>query len=198
MGPTSYPCPPSNVESRARCGTGDDRPRERYGDTYIDRRILRQFIVGFGFPAFVQSSLHHLRCHRQSASRLHIYIPALFPSSCLPSLFREAASLVDPKSRAYFAGIPFPAQSLSLNFHFNHLNTILLLLLNPVRRYGSGICSRCTLIPFLTDSSQFSLTLLALVACITSYVLAVSPIEVRGADFVNSVDGSRFQMIGVA
>ena len=45
---------------------------------------------------------------------------------------------------------------------------------------------------------QFSLSLLALVACFTSYVFAVSPIEVRGADFVNSVDGTRFQMIGVA
>jgi len=51
---------------------------------------------------------------------------------------------------------------------------------------------------FPTDPSQFSLALLAFVACLTSYVLAVSPIEVRGADFVNSVDGSRFQMIGVA
>lgn len=45
---------------------------------------------------------------------------------------------------------------------------------------------------------QFSLALLALVASFTSYVSAVSPIEVRGADFVNAVDGTRFQMIGVA
>ncbi|RVX67172.1 hypothetical protein B0A52_08606 [Exophiala mesophila] len=38
----------------------------------------------------------------------------------------------------------------------------------------------------------------ALFALFVSNVFAVSPLVVRGADFVNSVDGSRFQIIGVA
>ncbi|RMZ91911.1 hypothetical protein DV736_g851, partial [Chaetothyriales sp. CBS 134916] len=38
----------------------------------------------------------------------------------------------------------------------------------------------------------------ALTALFASYTLAVTPLEVKGADFVNSVDGTRFQMLGVA
>ncbi|EXJ84693.1 hypothetical protein A1O3_05363 [Capronia epimyces CBS 606.96] len=45
---------------------------------------------------------------------------------------------------------------------------------------------------------QFKVTFLALVALFTSYAFAVSPLVVKGADFVNSVDGTRFQIIGVA
>ncbi len=45
---------------------------------------------------------------------------------------------------------------------------------------------------------QFKTTLLALVALLTSYALAVSPLVVKGSDFVNSVDDTRFQIIGVA
>ncbi|EXJ94399.1 hypothetical protein A1O1_02793 [Capronia coronata CBS 617.96] len=44
----------------------------------------------------------------------------------------------------------------------------------------------------------FKTALLALVALFTSYTFAVSPLVVKGADFVNSVDGTRFQIIGVA
>ncbi|RMZ85593.1 hypothetical protein DV737_g649, partial [Chaetothyriales sp. CBS 132003] len=38
----------------------------------------------------------------------------------------------------------------------------------------------------------------ALAALFASSALAVTPLEVQGADFVNSVDGSRFQILGVA
>lgn len=47
-------------------------------------------------------------------------------------------------------------------------------------------------------SLQFSVALLALVAFFTNYALAVSPLVVQGSDFVNSVDNTRFQIIGVA
>ncbi|KAK4934902.1 Glycolipid anchored surface protein 4 precursor [Elasticomyces elasticus] len=46
--------------------------------------------------------------------------------------------------------------------------------------------------------TRFTATLLALVALFTSYTLAVSPLVVKGSDFVNTVDGTRFQIIGVA
>jgi hypothetical protein len=46
--------------------------------------------------------------------------------------------------------------------------------------------------------SQFLNTFTALIALLASSVLAVSPLVVKGADFVNSVDNSRFQIIGVA
>ncbi|KAH0834365.1 hypothetical protein AYO21_04192 [Fonsecaea monophora] len=46
--------------------------------------------------------------------------------------------------------------------------------------------------------TQLKTTFLALVALFASYVLAVSPLVVQGSDFVNSVDGTRFQIIGVA
>ena len=45
---------------------------------------------------------------------------------------------------------------------------------------------------------QFLNTFTALIALFASSVLAVSPLVVKGADFVNSVDNSRFQIIGVA
>lgn len=45
---------------------------------------------------------------------------------------------------------------------------------------------------------QFLNTITALAALFASSVLAVSPLVVKGADFVNSVDQSRFQIIGVA
>lgn len=45
---------------------------------------------------------------------------------------------------------------------------------------------------------QVKNTLVALVALFASYVVAVTPLVVQGADFVNSVDSTRFQMIGVA
>ncbi|RMD45092.1 hypothetical protein DV735_g172, partial [Chaetothyriales sp. CBS 134920] len=38
----------------------------------------------------------------------------------------------------------------------------------------------------------------ALTALFASTALAVTPLEVKGSDFVNSVDGSRFQILGVA
>lgn len=38
----------------------------------------------------------------------------------------------------------------------------------------------------------------AAVSALVSTAVAVTPMAVRGADFVNSVDGSRFQIIGVA
>ena len=44
---------------------------------------------------------------------------------------------------------------------------------------------------------QFHAAVAAFSALITSTV-AVTPMAVRGADFVNSVDGTRFQIIGVA
>ncbi|RMZ77724.1 hypothetical protein DV738_g4278, partial [Chaetothyriales sp. CBS 135597] len=40
--------------------------------------------------------------------------------------------------------------------------------------------------------------LVALTALLASTVLAVTPLEVKGSDFVNSVDGTRFQILGVA
>ncbi|OCT44691.1 1,3-beta-glucanosyltransferase gel2 [Cladophialophora carrionii] len=46
--------------------------------------------------------------------------------------------------------------------------------------------------------AQLQTTLLALIALFTSYAFAVSPLIVQGSDFVNSVDGTRFQIIGVA
>ncbi|KIX92876.1 uncharacterized protein Z520_11352 [Fonsecaea multimorphosa CBS 102226] len=46
--------------------------------------------------------------------------------------------------------------------------------------------------------AQLKTAFLALVALFASYVLAVSPLVVQGSDFVNSVDGTRFQIIGVA
>ncbi|KAJ9613133.1 Glycolipid anchored surface protein 4 precursor [Cladophialophora chaetospira] len=46
--------------------------------------------------------------------------------------------------------------------------------------------------------AQLKTALFALVSLISSYVLAVSPLVVQGSDFVNSVDGTRFQIIGVA
>ena len=38
----------------------------------------------------------------------------------------------------------------------------------------------------------------AALSALVSTAVAVTPMAVRGADFVNSVDGSRFQIIGVA
>ncbi|KIW63970.1 hypothetical protein PV04_08930 [Phialophora macrospora] len=46
--------------------------------------------------------------------------------------------------------------------------------------------------------AQLKNALLALVALFASYAFAVSPLIVQGSDFVNSVDGTRFQIIGVA
>jgi len=46
--------------------------------------------------------------------------------------------------------------------------------------------------------AQFKTTFLALVALFTTYAFAVSPLVVKGSDFVNSVDDTRFQIIGVA
>jgi len=46
--------------------------------------------------------------------------------------------------------------------------------------------------------AQFTAIFLTLVALFTSYAFAVSPLVVKGSDFVNSVDGTRFQIIGVA
>ena len=45
---------------------------------------------------------------------------------------------------------------------------------------------------------KFRAALLVLVALFTTYTCAVSPLIVQGSDFVNSVDGTRFQIIGVA
>ncbi|KIX00041.1 uncharacterized protein Z518_10968 [Rhinocladiella mackenziei CBS 650.93] len=42
------------------------------------------------------------------------------------------------------------------------------------------------------------MTFLALIALCTTYAFAVSPLVVKGSDFVNSVDDTRFQIIGVA
>ena len=49
----------------------------------------------------------------------------------------------------------------------------------------------------VTDSLQVHAAFAALSALVSTAV-AVTPMAVRGADFVNSVDGSRFQIIGVA
>jgi hypothetical protein len=49
----------------------------------------------------------------------------------------------------------------------------------------------------VTDIPQIQAAFAALSA-IVSTAVAVTPMAVRGADFVNSVDGSRFQIIGVA
>ncbi|KAL2444023.1 1,3-beta-glucanosyltransferase gel2 [Exophiala dermatitidis] len=46
--------------------------------------------------------------------------------------------------------------------------------------------------------AQLRATFLVLVALFTSFTYAVSPLVVKGADFVNSVDDTRFQIIGVA
>jgi hypothetical protein len=51
-------------------------------------------------------------------------------------------------------------------------------------------------LPF-TDGAQISAAVAAL-STFVSTAVAVTPMAVRGADFVNSVDGSRFQIIGVA
>lgn len=45
---------------------------------------------------------------------------------------------------------------------------------------------------------QFKAMFFALVALFTSYASAVAPLVVKGADFVNSIDDTRFQIIGVA
>ncbi|KAJ9643825.1 Glycolipid anchored surface protein 4 precursor [Knufia peltigerae] len=44
----------------------------------------------------------------------------------------------------------------------------------------------------------FKAMFFALVALFTSYASAVAPLVVKGADFVNSIDDTRFQIIGVA
>jgi hypothetical protein len=49
-----------------------------------------------------------------------------------------------------------------------------------------------------TDSLQFLTSVLAAGALFTSYVSAVTPLIVEGASFVNSVDGARFQVVGIA
>ncbi|KAL6249482.1 Glycolipid anchored surface protein 4 precursor [Rhinocladiella similis] len=46
--------------------------------------------------------------------------------------------------------------------------------------------------------AQFKAVFLALVTLFTSYASAVAPLVVKGADFVNSIDDTRFQIIGVA
>lgn len=50
----------------------------------------------------------------------------------------------------------------------------------------------------ITDNSQFLTSVLAAGSLFTSYVSAVTPLIVEGADFINSIDGARFQVIGVA
>ena len=45
---------------------------------------------------------------------------------------------------------------------------------------------------------QFKAAFLCLVALFTSYAFAVAPLVVKGSDFVNSIDDTRFQIIGVA
>ncbi|KIW12227.1 hypothetical protein PV08_09503 [Exophiala spinifera] len=46
--------------------------------------------------------------------------------------------------------------------------------------------------------AQFKAMVLALVALFASSAFAVAPLVVKGADFVNSIDDTRFQIIGVA
>ncbi|KAK5560849.1 Glycolipid anchored surface protein 4 precursor [Exophiala xenobiotica] len=46
--------------------------------------------------------------------------------------------------------------------------------------------------------AQFKAAFLCLVALFTSYACAVAPLVVKGSDFVNSIDDTRFQIIGVA
>jgi hypothetical protein len=130
------------------------------------------------------------------------FFSASFHLRAFPFLLVEAASLVDSN----LGPQQLASAVRSLNFHLPTLIYYLLLSLHStLSSFGSypsswhRYFSTFTLIRSLTDSIwQFSVTLLALVACFTSYVFAVSPIEVRGADFVNAVDGTRFQMIGVA
>ena len=50
----------------------------------------------------------------------------------------------------------------------------------------------------MLTSAQFIKTAVALTALFAATTLAVTPLKVSGSDFVNSVDGTRFQMIGVA
>jgi hypothetical protein len=45
---------------------------------------------------------------------------------------------------------------------------------------------------------QLLALLLATFAFFTSVTRAVSPLKVQGSEYVNSVDGDRFQIIGVA
>jgi hypothetical protein len=51
-----------------------------------------------------------------------------------------------------------------------------------------------------SDNPQLHTALLALFSLFslfTTFTLAVTPVKVEGADFVNAVTGSRFQIIGV-
>jgi hypothetical protein len=48
------------------------------------------------------------------------------------------------------------------------------------------------------NEAQFLTSCLAAGALFSSYVSAVTPLVVEGADFINSVDGARFQVLGVA
>jgi 1,3-beta-glucanosyltransferase GAS3 len=47
-------------------------------------------------------------------------------------------------------------------------------------------------------AQQFLVLLLTALAFFTTLTLAVTPLQVQGSEFVNSVNGDRFQIIGVA
>ena len=47
-----------------------------------------------------------------------------------------------------------------------------------------------------TDKRQFRSAIVGALLASTAY--AVTPVAVKGADFVNAISGERFQMIGVA
>ena len=55
------------------------------------------------------------------------------------------------------------------------------------------IRDRSLLIQFSADQIQF-----ALLALCASTAIAVQTLEIKGSDFVNSVTGDRFQIVGVA
>jgi hypothetical protein len=80
-----------------------------------------------------------------------------------------------------------------LDFIFNHSPSFL----QTTSIWRRSVEQSSQLVAQLTKS-QFLNTFTTLIALFASSVLAVSPLVVKGADFVNSVDNSRFQIIGVA